>query len=89
MGAEVTALAIDPVTPTTLYAGMADGRMFKSPDGGKNWIAAVAGWSSGRIQALAIDPETPTTLFACTARGLFKSTDGAASGPMTVCPGAM
>ncbi len=76
VGEEVTALAVDPVAPTTLYAGLADGRLFKSTDDGENWIAAGAGLGTGRIQALAIDPEAPTTLYACTASGLFKSTDG-------------
>src|SRR5579862_6446874 len=34
---EVTALAIDPTTPTTLYAGTFDAGVFKSTDGGDSW----------------------------------------------------
>ena len=36
----VQALAIDPVTRTTLYAGTGDGGVFKSTDGGGVWSAA-------------------------------------------------
>ena len=35
----VRSLAIDPATPTTLYAGT-DGGVFKSTDGGGSWSAA-------------------------------------------------
>ena len=73
----ITALAIDPVTPTTLYAGTSDRGVFKTTDGGATWsgtgLTNIAGWP------LAIDPRTPTTLYAGTHSGLFKSTDGGAS----------
>src|SRR5438105_1975446 len=37
-GGDVRALAIDPQTPTTLYAGTLNG-VFKSTDGGASWTA--------------------------------------------------
>jgi tetratricopeptide (TPR) repeat protein len=77
VGGEVMALAIDPLSPTTLYAGMSDGRVFKSTDGGENWSAAHAGLAGARVQALVVDPETPTTLYAGTASGVYKSTNRA------------
>ena len=61
----VQALAIDPVTPTTLYAGT-DGGVFKSTNGGGNWNAVNTGLSDTYVAALAIDPSTPTTLYAGT-----------------------
>src|SRR3989442_1318092 len=74
-----SALAIDPLTPTTLYAGTSGG-VFKSTDGGASWSA------SGliNVSALAIDPLTPTTLYAGTSNvgvfgGVFTSTDGVVS----------
>jgi photosystem II stability/assembly factor-like uncharacterized protein len=79
---EVISLAIDPVTPTTLYAGTDGGGMFKSTNGGENWSALNTGIdmiNSDLFQlffALAIDPATPTTLYTGTAIGVFKSTDG-------------
>jgi hypothetical protein len=86
----VEALAIDPVTPSTLYAGTEGGGVFKSTDSGASWSAVNTGLPSGdlgpSVQALAIDPLTPSTLYAggladpfSGTRGMFKSTDGGAS----------
>src|SRR5688572_1798880 len=72
-GLNIFALAIDPVTPTTLYAGTLDpagtgrGGVYKSTNGGASWTAINTGL--GRfpaVHALAIDPVTPTTLYAGT-----------------------
>jgi len=41
--ADVRALAIDPITPLTLYAGADGGGVFKSTDGGGNWTAMNTG----------------------------------------------
>jgi len=76
-GGQVSALAIDPQTPTTLYA--VTGGVFKSTDGGSSWTSANAGLSGPGPQSLVIDPTTPSTLYAGTAAGAFKSTDGAGS----------
>jgi hypothetical protein len=77
-GGDVSALAIDPDTPRTLYAG-GSGGVFKSTDGGDTWGAANAGLpTTDAVWALAIDPSTPQTLYAGTlfGDGVFKSTDG-------------
>ena len=74
-GGTVHALAIDPTTPTTLYAGTYIG-VFKSTDAGGTWVAASRGLTAESIRALAINPATPTTLYAGTHyEGVFKSTD--------------
>src|SRR3989449_2612036 len=39
----INALAIDPQTPTTLYAGTSGHGVFKSTDGGGNWSAVNTG----------------------------------------------
>jgi photosystem II stability/assembly factor-like uncharacterized protein len=72
-------LALDPTTPTTLYAGTYGGGVFKSTDGGTSWSAVNTGLTSPTVQALALDPTTPTTLYAGTWGGVFKSTDGGGS----------
>ena len=59
------ALAIDPATPATLYAGTYGG-VFKSTDGGGNWHAVNTGLTDTPVRALAIDPATPATLYAGT-----------------------
>ena len=56
---DVNALAIDPTTPSTLYAGTNGGGVFKSTDAGGTWSAANAGLPRASRLALAIDPTTP------------------------------
>lgn len=73
-------LVIDPVTPTTLYAGTYGGDVFKTTDGGDTWNVTSLSTSDGHpdavLSALAIDPTTPTTLYAGVYDvGVFKSTD--------------
>ncbi|SPE29675.1 conserved hypothetical protein [Candidatus Sulfopaludibacter sp. SbA6] len=78
-------LLIDPLTPTTIYAGTSGG-LFKSIDGGANW--SDAGLHSV-VNALAIDSLNPNMLYAATTTddysppanfgGLFKSSDAGAN----------
>lgn len=81
----VNAIAIDPLTPTTIYLGatgperphsFSDG-VYKSTDGGNSWCAVRAHLPNHRIYTLAIDPKVPATLYAGAYDGVFKSTDGA------------
>ncbi len=72
-GANVLALAINPQTPDTLYAGTNAG-VFKSTNGGTDWTAT--GLTYTDVNALAINPQTPDTLYAGTNAGVFKSTNG-------------
>jgi photosystem II stability/assembly factor-like uncharacterized protein len=74
-GGSISTLAINPATPTTLYAGT-DGGVFKSTNDGGTWSAANTGLANTYIQALAIDPTTPTTLYVGTNSSVFKSTNG-------------
>lgn len=78
------ALAIDPLTPSTVYVGAGCGTgsgVFKSTNGGGNWTAintGLPGWLA--VSALAIDPQTTTTLYRGTeGGGIYKSTDGGAN----------
>src|SRR2546427_4268844 len=75
---KITALAIDPQTPTTLYAGTFDRGVFRSTDGGANW--SVTGLTSAYVTVLAVDPQTPSIVYAGTSGdGVFKSADGGGS----------
>ena len=80
---DVNALALDPTTPTTLYAGTSTGGVFKTIDGGGSWSPVNTGLPCGPftcgVTALALDPTTPTILYAGTEDGVFKTTDGGTS----------
>ena len=75
-GGPVVALAIDPITPSTLYAGRWNDGVFKSTDSCGSWSPANTGLTYIDVQALAIDPITPGTLYAGSPYGgVFKSTN--------------
>jgi uncharacterized repeat protein (TIGR01451 family) len=74
-GGVVPALAIDPSTPSTLYAGTDEG-VYKSTDSGDTWAPANVGLSNEHVSSLAIDPRNPSTLYAAVySGGVFRSTD--------------
>src|SRR5437773_11977296 len=76
-GGLIKAIAIDPMTPATLYAGIYSGGVYKSTNGGGSWTAVNTGLTNPNMTALAIDPQAPATLYAGTySRGVSKSTDG-------------
>ena len=91
-GVRVFSLAIDPETPTTVYAGTFGSGVFKSTDGGQQWVRASAGFGDDTALALAIDPRNPGTIYAGTTtsdsrtatarfapgRGVFRSTGAGA-----------
>ena len=70
-------LAIDPVAPTTVYAG-ALSSIVKSVDGGSTWTPMGAGLQGGEpVLALAIHPTTPNVVYAANEHGgVRKSIDG-------------
>jgi photosystem II stability/assembly factor-like uncharacterized protein len=83
---DVAALAIDPVSTNTLYAGTAAG-LYKSTDAGASWSATPM---ASPVSSVAIDPLNPQTLYAGTENGVYKSTDAGTSWTLTtsvVCNG--
>ena len=73
----IATLAIDPITPSTLYAGTWGDGIFKSTDAGANWSSINTGLSSLHMQAMVIDPTTPSTLYVGSySGGVSKSIDG-------------
>jgi photosystem II stability/assembly factor-like uncharacterized protein len=69
----VNVLAIDPLNPSTLYAGLGacskPSGVFKSTDAGQTWNAS--GLTNTIIQAIAVNPKNPSVLYA----DRYKSTD--------------
>jgi photosystem II stability/assembly factor-like uncharacterized protein len=65
----VLAVAIDPSSSSTLYAGT-DAGVFKSTDGGQNWSGANSGLVGAprvTVNALAIDSASPAAVYAATS----------------------
>jgi hypothetical protein len=73
-------LAIDPLTPSIVYAGTSRGA-YKSIDGAGSWTAVNTGLPDNAVvSSLAIHPVTTTTFYAGTwGAGVFKSTNGGAN----------
>ena len=72
VGSRVEALAIDPRTPTIIYAGTTRGGVFKSTDSGRTWRAINEGLANLRVTVLVIDPNDPFTIYASTeGNGVF------------------
>jgi photosystem II stability/assembly factor-like uncharacterized protein len=78
-GGFVTAVAVDPRHPATLYAGTSNGGLFKTTNGGRSWTSVHLGLGDFAVNALAIDPVNPKIVYAGTDAGIFKSTNGGES----------
>ena len=83
-GGWVAAIAINPETPSTLYAATERGGVYKSTDDAASWRLMnngfpPVGFENAQIRDMAIDPSTPETLYLGTTNGVFKATDGANS----------
>jgi hypothetical protein len=69
------ALAIDPGTPSIIFAATWKG-MYRTVDGALHWSTAQNGMSEQSVADVAIDPSDPSTVYAATyASGIFRSTD--------------
>jgi hypothetical protein len=68
-----SALAVDPQSANTVYAGTNGSGVYKSTNGGAGW----SGGGTGAVKSLAVDPHTPAIIYAGTDDlGVLKSTDG-------------
>ncbi|HEV3198644.1 MAG TPA: hypothetical protein VGZ73_12065 [Bryobacteraceae bacterium] len=77
-----TAVAINPLNPTTIYLGTFSGNCYVSSTQGDLWGSPVA--VGGSIRKIIVDPRTAATpattvLYAATDNGVFRSADGGSS----------
>jgi hypothetical protein len=83
----VTAVAVDPTNNNVVYAGAADGGIWKTTDGGNTWTPLTDQQASLATGSIAIDPENHLTIYVGTGEennavdsyygaGILKSTDG-------------
>ncbi|MDP4198695.1 MAG: T9SS type A sorting domain-containing protein [Bacteroidota bacterium] len=89
IGGRIEAVAIHPTDPKTVYAGAADGGVWKTTDGGAAWKPLTDNMPALSMGSIAIDPENPNTVYAGTGElpngdtytgyGLYRSSDAGAS----------
>ena len=83
----VTTVAIDPTNSNTIYAGAAQGGVWKTVNGGADWTPLTDAQCSLAMGALAVDPITPSIVYAGTGEmhfsldsyygcGVLRSSDG-------------
>ncbi|MCB1849413.1 MAG: DUF11 domain-containing protein [Gammaproteobacteria bacterium] len=71
-------IAVDPITPTTLYAGGSND-VYKSTDDGASWTAMHIG-VFGQFEEILVDPLNPAIVYAMsTNANIHKTTDGGAT----------
>jgi photosystem II stability/assembly factor-like uncharacterized protein len=86
----VSAIAIDPTNTDILYAGAAQGGVWKTTNAGASWTELTDTQASLAIGSIAIDPSNHLTVYAGTGEenfsgdsyygaGILKSTNGGAS----------
>ena len=86
----VSALAVDPRDNNVVYAGAAEGGIWKTTDGGASWTPLTDDQPSIATGSIAIDPANPDTIYVGTGEqnfsgdsyygaGILKSTDAGAT----------
>ncbi len=90
VGGRTRAIVIDPVTPSTMYAGGVGGGVWKTTNAGASWVPVSDTMANIAVVSLAMDPTNPAILYAGTGEGsfnidairgagIFKSTDSGAT----------
>ncbi len=72
----VNAFVFDPRDTRTVYAGTTVG-VYKSTNGGEEWVEKVHGFESVYAVALKIAPDNPEIIYVGTTGGVYRSLDGA------------
>ena len=83
----ISAIAVDPTNNQIVYAGAAQGGIWKTTDGGGAWTPLTDTQASLAIGSIAIDPQNHLTIYVGTGEdnnsidsyygeGILKSTDG-------------
>ena len=76
-GGRITDVAIDPATPTTIYAAATLNGVFKSTDSGANWSAVgEPGDPAFNISGFTIGGTGTLYALACCSNEVFRSADG-------------
>jgi photosystem II stability/assembly factor-like uncharacterized protein len=65
-GGRTKSLLIDPRDPKVMYAGAVTGGVWKTTDGGENWLPLTDLFPTTGLGALAMDPSNPDVIYAGT-----------------------
>jgi uncharacterized repeat protein (TIGR01451 family) len=69
----ITALAVDPTNPSVVYAGAAEGGVWKTTDGGVHWTPLTDAQPSLAVGSIAIDPSNHSTIYVGTGEENYNS----------------
>jgi hypothetical protein len=72
----ITAIAVDPTSTETIYAGGRGTGLWKSTDGGVRWEPLAQALPTADVDAVAVDPDDPSHVFFASSAGVFASLDG-------------
>ena len=85
-GGSVISIMFNPLNSQIIYVGTVQNGLYKSIDGGANWIHLPLGGLNPTIRTIQIHPFGPDTMFVGTAHGIFKSEDGGNSWVLVQLP---
>lgn len=91
----VSAIAIDPNSPSTMYFGSGDRDagdavgygVFKSTNSGASWSISNTGMGNRTVGRLIIDPKNTSTLLAACNGGIYRSTNSGSTWTQTYSGG--
>jgi photosystem II stability/assembly factor-like uncharacterized protein len=80
MPKRITAIAVDPSNPDTMYASLEIGGLLRSRDNGKSWVAAIDGLyvveDAVDLHSVVVSPKHTGRVTVTTRVGAFRSDDG-------------
>lgn len=90
IGARVNTIAVNPQDENIIYAGFSEGGVFKTTNGGDDWVPIFDDQAFLSIGDIILDPTDPNTVYVGTGDvnisgypfigdGLYRSTDGGAT----------
>ena len=66
VGGRIRAIAINPTNSNEIFIGSVSGGIWKSSDGGTNWVESTPAPLAYPVTSLAIDPVNPDNIYAST-----------------------
>jgi photosystem II stability/assembly factor-like uncharacterized protein len=84
--ARIYSMSISSSNQNTMYAGTLDAGVYKTTNGGLNWVQMINGMTYNHVQCIAVSPSNANTIYAgtdslggWTTSGVYKSTDAGAN----------